>query len=98
MLPRGHRLRRCPAAGEAHHVFRTIAVPLSSDVVDENSPSNLARNDQPFIRSYFAPAVTSALSAFGTAPLTTKFDPGSAWKIAVVFGVLPKSCAQARRP
>src|SRR5579883_692518 len=81
-----------------YHTFRTMPVPLKIEVLDENSPSNLARNDQPLRQSYFTPAVTSALSGLGAAPLTTKFEPGSAWKIAVARGVLPGSCAQARRP
>ena len=34
----------------------------------------------------------------GTAPLTMKLDPGSAWKIALALGELPESCAHAARP
>ena len=36
--------------------------------MSENSPSSLARNDQPLVNLYCAPAVTSALSGAGAAP------------------------------
>ena len=53
-------------------------------MVSENSPSKVALADQPFIQLSSADAVVSAASAAGRAPLTTKAEAGSDWKLAAI--------------
>src|ERR1700736_1939404 len=54
--------------------------------------------DQPLRQRHSAPAVTSARSLRGAAPLTTKFAVGNPMNVAVRLGLLCQSCAQAARP
>ena len=50
-------------------------------MVDENSPSNFARNDQPLARPYWAAPVTSAPSRAGTA----QYGLASGWSFLAKF-------------
>ena len=52
----------------------------------------------PLAKRSSAPADASAAFFAGSAPLTMKLAPGSAWNTGVSVGSLTQSCAQATRP
>ena len=53
-------------------------------MTSENSPSNVAAADQPFLQRISTEAVVSAESEACAAPLTTKEAPGSDWNVAPI--------------
>jgi len=62
-----------------------------------NSPLTLPVSDKSFANPIFAPAVTSARSLDGEAPLTTNEAPGMVWNVGRVTRPALESCAQATR-